>query len=100
MGDRDKEGSYIYCCYCVEGDWRINVRYIRDVHSLEGYKLEVVIDNGNCVILDFEERLETIRFACLRDHAVFNDVTTNGNFIFWRNCVELSISEVFEMVQK
>lgn len=76
------------------------MRYIRGVHALDGYKLEVMIDNGNCVILDFEERLETIRFACLREDTIFQNVSTDGNFIFWGNSVELSILEVFEMMQK
>lgn len=62
--------------------------------------LEVLLDNGTAVLLNMAERLENIRFMALKDRAVFEGVSTDGQFIRWGNKVEISISEMFYLAQR
>lgn len=73
---------------------------IENVVPKENYRLEVLLKNGNSVILNMESRLSTIRFGLLKDKEFFKKVTTDGNFIRWGNKVEISVSEVFQLIQK
>ena len=66
----------------------------------EDYCLEVVLDNGNSVTIDFTGRLHTVRFSILSDKEYFNTVRTDGTCIRWNYKVEISLSEVFELVRK
>lgn len=74
--------------------------YIKTVIPKDDYKLEVLLDNGNVIILCFEDRLNTLRFSPLRNKDLFSQATTNGSFIQWQMQIEISIAEVFEWVQK
>lgn len=73
---------------------------IRNVLPKEDYKIEVILENGNSVILNMESRLHTIRFGLLENKEFFNRVTTDGNFIKWEDKVEISVSEIFQLAQK
>lgn len=66
----------------------------------DDYCLEVVLDNGNSVTIDFTSRLHTVRFSILSDKDYFNTVTTDGAFVRWNYKIEISVSEVFELAQK
>jgi hypothetical protein len=73
---------------------------IKNVAPKDGYRVEVMLDNGSCVILNLENRLGTVRFGLLADKEFFDRVTTDGNFIWWENKIEISLSEVFQLAQK
>jgi hypothetical protein len=73
---------------------------IKYVMPKDGYRLEVMLDNGSGVILNLESRLGTVRFGLLADREFFDRVTTDGNFIWWENKIEISVSEVFQLAQK
>ena len=45
-------------------------------------------------------RLGHIRFMALADIAVFEKVSTDGQFIRWGNKAEISLNEVFQLAQK
>jgi len=77
-----------------------NVSGIKKVVPLEDYKLEVQLENGCSVVFEMESRLKTLRFGMLMDEELFKKVTTDGVCIFWGNEVEISIHELFQMVQK
>jgi hypothetical protein len=47
-----------------------------------------------------ESRLGNIRVGILADKVFFDSVTTDGNFIWWEDKVEISVSEVFQLAQK
>ena len=64
------------------------------------YRLEVTFDNGTIVILSMAARLGHIRFMALTDIAVFENVSTDGQFIRWGNKAEISLNEVFQLAQK
>lgn len=73
---------------------------IKSVVPKDNYILDVMLSNGNSVILNMESRLSTIRFGLLKDKEFFDKVATDGNFIRWENKIEISTSEVFQLVQK
>ena len=68
---------------------------IKNVTSLDEYRLSVDLDNGNSIILDFKSRLNTVRFALLTDTDFFRCVETDGTTIKWGNKIEISVSELF-----
>lgn len=73
---------------------------IKSVVPKEGYRLEIQLDNGSCVTLNLESRLQTVRFGMLSDKEFFKTATTDGICIRWDNKIEISISEVFQLVQR
>lgn len=72
---------------------------ILGIRPLEGYRMEVRLDNGNVVILNLESKLRTARFRQLRDKRLFDSATTDGDSIRWNDLVEISITEILEMLQ-
>lgn len=73
---------------------------IESVIAQKEYKLQVNLENGSSIILDFSDRLHTVRFGLLINEDFFQAVTTNGHFIRWENKIEISLSEVFQLAQK
>ncbi|WKY48999.1 DUF2442 domain-containing protein [Eubacteriaceae bacterium ES3] len=73
---------------------------IKAVKAKENYQLEVNLTNGSMITLNLKPKLETIRFGLLRDEAFFQRAETDGRVISWGNKVELSTSEVFDMIKK
>jgi len=73
---------------------------IVSVTPKDNHRLEVVLDNGNSVMIDFTSRLNTVRFSMLSDKDYFNTVRTDGIFVRWNYHIELSLSEVLELAQK
>lgn len=76
------------------------MRRIINVIPRDDYRLEVLLDNGSSVVLNLENRLQTVRFGMLSDKQFFNRATTDGICIRWDNKIEISLSEVFHMAQK
>ena len=66
----------------------------------EDYHLEVVLDNGSSVTLNFMNRLHTARFGMLTDKEFFCCVSTDGKYIRWDNKVEISLNEVIQFLQR
>lgn len=83
--------------FLVEGIMMVRITH---VIPMENHRLEVQFDNGNSVILNFESRLQTIRFGMLSDSQTFNRASTNGLCITWDDKLEVSVSEVFQLAQK
>ena len=73
---------------------------IKAVTPKEDYRLEVALENGSSVSLDFANRLQTIRFCPLANRDLFARAGTDGTLITWDRQVEISISEVFQLAQK
>jgi hypothetical protein len=73
---------------------------IAKVTPKERYQLEVQLDNGTTVILNLAARLGTLRFTMLADQSFFDSVTTDGQFVRWRDQLEISVNEVFEMAKR
>jgi len=73
---------------------------IVSVTPKDDYCLEVVLDDGTSVTMDFKSRLHTVRFSILSDKEYFNTVTTDGTFVRWNYKIEISASEVLQLAQK
>lgn len=73
---------------------------IKSVIPKGDYRLEVQLENGSSIILDFSDRLHTVRFGLLNDKAFFRRAVTDGDFVRWDNKIEISVSEVFQLAQK
>jgi len=74
--------------------------HIKKVVPKEDYRLEVLLDNGSSITLNLESRLGTVRFGMLADKVLFEQATTDGNYIRWDNKLEISVTEVFQLAQK
>lgn len=73
---------------------------IKSVIPKGDYRLEVQLENGSSIILDFSDRLHTVRFGLLNDKAFFRRAVTDGDFVRWDNRIEISVSEIFQLAQK
>ncbi|MDP4182112.1 MAG: DUF2442 domain-containing protein [Bacillota bacterium] len=73
---------------------------IESVVPKANYCLEVLLDNGSSVTLNMTNRLRTLRFSLLEDKEFFRQVTTDGICIRWDNKIEISMNELFQLVQK
>jgi len=73
---------------------------IKNVVPKEDYRLEVQLDNGSCITLNLESRLQTVRFGLLSNKQFFRTATTDGICIRWDNKIEISVNEVFQLAQK
>ncbi len=73
---------------------------IKEVKPREDYQLEVLLTNGGSITLNLKPKLETIRFGLLRDETFFKQAETDGTVIRWDDKIELSSSEIFEMIKK
>lgn len=73
---------------------------IKSVIPQSGYRLEVLLENDNGIILDFTDRLHTVRFGLLIDQSFFQRAVTDGDFVRWDDKIEISVREVFQMAQK
>ncbi|HWQ30800.1 MAG TPA: hypothetical protein VN549_07405 [Negativicutes bacterium] len=73
---------------------------IMGVVPKDNYRLEVFLDNGSSVVLNLEGKLETVRFGILSDVDFFKKAAADGSCISWEGKVELSLSEILQLVQK
>ena len=62
--------------------------------------LEIHFNNHHAVILDLAQKIRTVRFSCLNDETIFENASTDGSFIRWGKKVEISLSEVMQLIQK
>ena len=73
---------------------------IKSVIPREDYRLEVLLENGSSIILNFANRLHTVRFGLLADKDFFWRAATDGTLVTWNGKIEISASEVFQLAQK
>lgn len=73
---------------------------IKNVVPRDGYRLEVGMENGSSVTLDFTGRLGTVRFGLLADPSFFSRAETDGTIVKWDNKIEISAAELFQLAQK
>lgn len=73
---------------------------IKSVIPKEDYKIEVTLVNGSSIILNMQDRLNTVRFGLLADKEFFKCVATDGSFIRWGNKIDISVTEIFQLAQK
>ncbi|NLL37152.1 MAG: DUF2442 domain-containing protein [Fretibacterium sp.] len=59
------------------------VPFIKSVAPLSDWRLFVEMASGSWVVVDMRSKLETARYADLRDAELFRSVTTDGDFVSW-----------------
>lgn len=74
--------------------------WIIQIHPKEDYQLEVILDNGSSLTLNLKPKLNTLRFGLLRDAEFFRRAETDGSMIRWGGKVEISVTEVMDMIRK
>lgn len=73
---------------------------ITEVVAMEDYCLRVCLENGSSLIWNLGSRLKTVRFGRLMDREFFQTATTDGICIRWGNGIEVSVGEMFQLIQK
>lgn len=74
-------------------------RPIDNVRALDNRLLFVGFRTGSSITLDMKEHLSTIRYRCLLDEKIWQDVSTDGYLIYWEG-VDLSYEEVLLMASE
>lgn len=73
---------------------------IKKVSPYDRYKVLVELTNGHGILVDFESKLDTLRFCSLENRDVFNRMYTDGFSIIWnKGKLRVSMSEIMEMLQ-
>ncbi len=73
---------------------------ISRVVPYDDYRILVELTNGNSIIIDFELKLDTLRFCMLENKDVFKRVYTDGFSLLWnKGELRVSMSEIIEMLQ-
>ena len=73
---------------------------IKSVVPRDNYRLEVDLENGNSLTVDFTGKLGTVRFGVLADPELFLRAKTDGTIVKWDNKAEISAGELFMLAQK
>lgn len=77
-----------------------NMPIIDKVIPLDGYKVLIELKNGHSIILDFENKLDTLRFSELENKDLFRKVKTDGFTLLWnKGKLKVSIGEILQMLQ-
>ncbi|HWQ62680.1 MAG TPA: DUF2442 domain-containing protein [Negativicutes bacterium] len=66
----------------------------------DGYRLTVRLDNNSAVTVDLNRKLFTVRFAELRDEAVFRAAATDGQSVCWPGGLSVDLDELLELAEK
>jgi len=78
----------------------VNMTIIKKVVPYDGYKVFLELTNGHGILVDFESKLDTLRFCMLENKDVFKRVYTDGFSIMWnKGKLKVSVSEIIEMLQ-
>ena len=73
---------------------------ISKVIPYEDYRVLIELTNGHSIIIDFETKLDTLRFCMLENKDMFRRVYTDGFSLLWnKGKLRVSMSEIIEMLQ-
>lgn len=76
------------------------ISIIVDLKPKAHHRLEVILDNGSKISIEFESRLNTVRFGQLQDELFFMKAQTDGKFVRWDESIEISLNEIYQFAQK
>ncbi|MDE6209747.1 MAG: hypothetical protein K2M73_08780 [Lachnospiraceae bacterium] len=73
---------------------------IDKVTPLSDYKLLVELINGQALVLNFESKLNSLRFNIIENKDIFKRVSTDGFSVLWnKGKLRVSLGEMIEMLQ-
>lgn len=68
---------------------------MQEVQFQEGYRLDILLDNGHRIIYNLEPKLVTARFQELASREAFYDgYLLDGKRICWKSGAELTLDEI------
>ena len=74
---------------------------IKEVIPLEGKRLKLILNTGSELMLNMNNRLETARFAALKNDTIFESVSTNGYELHFETkdnyALDFSLEEALHM---
>lgn len=75
------------------------MEYIKSVLPMKDHRLLMEMEGGSTVIVNLSGKLHTMKYAELVDIGFFNDVSTDGNYVIWRNGrLKITVNELMEIV--
>jgi len=76
--------------------------FFQSVYTLPNYQLEVLMGSGALIHFDFYTHLQTVRFSSLRDKALFQNVRTDGDCLYFDsgedNVIKITASEFVDLL--
>lgn len=76
------------------------MQIIDKVTPLSDYKLLVELINGQALVLNFESKLNSLRFNIIENKDIFKRVSTDGFSVLWnKGKLRVSLGEMIEMLQ-
>jgi hypothetical protein len=60
-----------------------NMRYIKTVVPMKGYRLFMEMESGSNVIVDLSVKLDTMKYKDLKDYRIFQSAVTDGDYVVW-----------------
>lgn len=74
------------------------MNYIKTVVPMKDYRLLLEMESGSCVIIDLSCKLDTVKYGELSDEALFNQVSTDGDYVIWGdNRIKVTARELLEV---
>lgn len=71
--------------------------YIKVVVPMKNHRLFMEMESGSTVTVDLSVKLNTIKYADLKDDGVFMTAVTDGNHVIWGGGqVKLSVNELMD----
>jgi len=72
---------------------------VKKVNYLEGYRLQLIFNDGKIKVVDFEDRLRNARnmFLPLKDINFFKKVKSDGTTLVWPNGLDLCPDVLYEI---
>ena len=58
---------------------------LKAVRSLPDYRLELAFKNGSTAVVNMQQRVRTLRFACLASSQVFATARAEGDKVIWQD---------------
>ena len=58
-------------------------QYLKEVHPVKDYRLELVFRNGSRAVVNMEKRIHTLRFSRLTSKKLFMTAKAAGDRIVW-----------------
>ena len=73
--------------------------FIKTITPLKDWRLFVEMETGSVIVADMSRKLDTARYGDLRDPALFQSVTTDGDVISWgKGRVTITVRELMDVV--
>jgi len=75
------------------------VHYIKAVLPMKDNRLFMEMESGSILVVDFSNKLHTMKNLRLTNEKVFQSAYTDGDFVLWdKGKIRLTVNEILEIV--